>query len=280
MPHGSRKKRLQPQKRLQVTDDDGWTHITTGGNARRTQRKAASSSSVSTPLLPAEAPRNLTLEALATQFAAHRARWEGSAAWNTVEGMLRARTRPGRDETINAIVCIGLGSPSGFLKGGWVDRRSVSLYQLAAVVCIRDFYGIYDMQGLYLVSIVHILTAKATIRDPQNPPALLAQDPVFNTLDKSLLASLDITVLDHPQAFNLDLVPQSTLLYCPGAERAHLELLLCRPDTKPALVVGGPLEDADSEVLTDFARSRTESLRIPRFEANEHAFWGARIYCT
>lgn len=36
------------------------------------------------------------------------------------------------------IVCIGLGSPSGFLRGGWVDRRSVSLYQLAALVGVME----------------------------------------------------------------------------------------------------------------------------------------------
>jgi hypothetical protein len=124
------------------------------------------------------------------------------------------------------------------------------------------------------------LTDKATLQPTANPPALLAQDPVFNALDKSLLASLDITILDHPQAFNLDLSPQRTLLYCPGAERAHLELLLFQPETRPALVIGGPLEDADSEVLSDFAGSRRESVRIPRFEPCEHAFWGVRAYCA
>lgn len=161
MPHSARRKRPQPQKRLQVTDDDGWTHITTGGNARRTQRKAASSTST---LIPTEAPRNLTVDNLRTQFEAHRAKWEGSAAWKTLESVVRARagtsteetadtTATGSDESADAIVCIGLGSPSGFLKGGWVDRRSVSMYQLAAVVCIRDLYGSPSLPILHLISI-------------------------------------------------------------------------------------------------------------------------------
>jgi hypothetical protein len=43
-----------------------------------------------------------------------------------------------RATPLENIVCIGLGSPSGFLRGGWVDRRSVSLYQLAALVCVTE----------------------------------------------------------------------------------------------------------------------------------------------
>lgn len=39
------------------------------------------------------------------------------------------------------IVCIGLGSPSGFLRGGWVDRRAVSMYQLAALASILEWIG-------------------------------------------------------------------------------------------------------------------------------------------
>lgn len=40
-------------------------------------------------------------------------------------------------ESVERIVCVGLGSPSGFLRDGWVDRRSVSMYQLAALESIK-----------------------------------------------------------------------------------------------------------------------------------------------
>ena len=40
-------------------------------------------------------------------------------------------------EYVERIVCVGLGSPSGFLRDGWVDRRSVSMYQLAALESIK-----------------------------------------------------------------------------------------------------------------------------------------------
>lgn len=41
---------------------------------------------------------------------------------------------------IENIICIGLGSPSGFLRGGWVDRRQVSLVQVAALVRIKELF--------------------------------------------------------------------------------------------------------------------------------------------
>jgi hypothetical protein len=60
---------------------------------------------------------------------------------------------------IDAIVCIGLGSPSGFLRDGWVDRRSVSLYQLAALASIKDqvacsFPGLLDLVSGFVFGFV------------------------------------------------------------------------------------------------------------------------------
>lgn len=227
MPHSSRKKRPPThQKRRQVTDDNGWTHITTGQNARKALRQTAieaqggsdsSSSDREKPgnhypnnddiiepgsdnggggpvrLVPAESPRGLTLEELAAQFQRYRATWENSSTWSALRDALqrhgqrwrrrwRERQRQRRrgttadttntlldrvsrleleDETTvvpsNAaastwegscsspnIVCLGLGSLSGLLRGGWVDRRNVSLYQLAALVSIIEFFGLSD----------------------------------------------------------------------------------------------------------------------------------------
>lgn len=160
MPHTSRRKRasVPAQKRLQVTDDDGWTHVTSGSNVRRAMRTARAPNPQSDnadkekdtqsqePVLgPAEAPARLTLDELQTQYTAHRERWVDSETWKTLTRHLaeqmRGRERmASRDEAVrgpvDAIVCIGLGSPSGFLRDGWVDRRTVSMYQLAALDCI------------------------------------------------------------------------------------------------------------------------------------------------
>lgn len=118
-------------------------------------------------LAPAEAPGRLTITELQTQFREHSEKWEGSETWVKLAGVLEKKLRergseqasssPGSPSSlsessststssrsepaygpVDAIVCIGLGSPSGFLRDGWTDRRSVSMYQLAALVSIKD----------------------------------------------------------------------------------------------------------------------------------------------
>jgi hypothetical protein len=68
-----------------------------------------------------------------------------------------------------------------------------------------------------------------------------AQDPVFNALDKMLLASLGIQIVQDPAAFAL--VDKRTFLYSPGAERSHLVKML---PLSPAWFFGGPLETEHS----------------------------------
>lgn len=163
MPHTTRKKRpsIPAHKRLQITDDDGWTHVTTGSNVRRALRTARrhADTTDSNPihdeeLKPAEAPAKLTFAELQAQYADHREKWLTSETWRALRVQLdervRERTRVNKSVgdgdgdggivtgPVDAIVCIGLGSPSGFLRGGWVDRRAVSMYQLAALESIKD----------------------------------------------------------------------------------------------------------------------------------------------
>ncbi|KAJ0416272.1 hypothetical protein BJY00DRAFT_236118 [Aspergillus carlsbadensis] len=279
MPHTSRRKKHpshpQQHKRLEITDSSGWTHVTTSGNARRLnnrrdqnpnqdtisdpqQQEQQQQKEVEPPLSPAEAPPSVTLSHLQRQLNESRRRWEVSATWTSAQGALR-RALPlagpgdeGEGEDVS-IVCVGLGSPSGFLRGGWVDRRSVSMYQLAALTGVME---LFESQS------------------PSRPVKVYAQDPVFNDHDRALLESLNITVLEHPGAF--EKVSSRTLLFCPGAERRHLELLLAHD---PAIVFGGPLEDIDSGVVTGYIRAR-ESGQLPLFEEQEHAFWRMRVYYT
>ncbi|OJJ99861.1 hypothetical protein ASPACDRAFT_60680 [Aspergillus aculeatus ATCC 16872] len=315
MPHTSRKKKpttsTGPTKRTTITDATGWTHVTTTGNAHRAHRQHRPQSQPHPQpeqqqelLTPAEAPKSLTLPSLLTQYHAHRTKWTASTTAATLTATVRRefaleheqhqeqeparpdatreepqtqtephlepeqtqRTEQGAQSTtitttttttttpgITNIICIGLGSPSGFLRGGWVDRRSVSLYQLNA-----------------LMSVVECLTANPTTSTVQ----IYAQDPVFNALDRQLLAALGITVVEHPDGFGK--VNSNSLLFCPGAEKAHLEVLLAR---NPAGMVGGPLEDTGSDGIERFV-ARTGSVRLPRFEELKEAFWEMRVYYT
>ncbi|PWY90876.1 hypothetical protein BO70DRAFT_328931 [Aspergillus heteromorphus CBS 117.55] len=286
MPHSSRKKPSPSNhKRQQITDSSGWTHVTTNQNARRCARTTSTTSSPNSnsnpnpnpnshpqkhqtqqqqqqqqqqeqqqeqqaiTLHPASAPPNLTLPDLQSQLTHYTRKYASSATSRAVTETLCGQRA--LLQSVDNIVCIGLGSLSGLLRGGWVDRRNVSLFQLAALVGVGGCF----------------------VDQPPKPPTpTYAQDPVFNTLDTTLLTTLSITVLSHPHAFKK--VTPNTLLFCPGAERTHLEQLLVH---KPAIVFGGPLEDVESEVIQGFVRERA-STRLPVFEELEAAFWGMRVY--
>ncbi|KAL1991780.1 hypothetical protein VTN49DRAFT_5088 [Thermomyces lanuginosus] len=261
-----KKKKKQPAlnpaahgKRVQVTDDDGWTHVTNSGSLamrraaaankkQETLNHEASSDSESIQIQPAEPPRRLTLPLLKRQFDDHFATWSRSSTCEALTAAVSAHATPVQ---MDRIVCIGLGSPSGFVGGGWVDRRSVALYQLAALRSIMDCYR------------------RAS---PSRSVEVYAQDPVFNELDVQLLSSLDIAVVSHPAGF--EMVDNRTFLYAPGAERKHLEMLLA---ADPPLVFGGPLEDSPSETLAGFL-SKSNAVRMPEFDANGHAFWKMSLY--
>lgn len=302
MPHTRRKKPSSNQhKRLQVTDDSGWTHVTTTKHARRVHRQPNSKhgqiqqdEEALGPLEPAETPAKTSLADLQSQLGLYCERWEGSATWEcTVRGLQRALLgcenkgvgEPEGDADVDAdadshpgvsVVCIGLGSPSGFLRGGWVDRRAVSMYQLAALGSIMSWIGWF----FFFVPPFPLETGRPNVHsigciEKSTTPDTLkafAQDPVFNKHDTELLNDLNITVVTHPSAF--EKVTPRTFLFCPGAERRHLETLLTRD---PAFVFGGPLEDIDSEVVRGFVAKR-ESVQLARFEEMETAFWGMRVY--
>jgi hypothetical protein len=193
MPHTRRKKPSPSQnKRLQVTDDSGWTHVTTNKHARRIRQpsvnpnsgssstgnrngleKDAAKEEIAEELVPAEAPQKTTLSDLQRQLGLYKQRWEESVTWDcVVEGLRRGvpsllaergsssnsdgdgeKEVKDKDENQSkngiSIICIGLGSPSGFLRGGWVDRRAVSMYQLAALASILEWIGSFPCPWTY-----------------------------------------------------------------------------------------------------------------------------------
>lgn len=225
-------------------------------------------------LAPSEPPRRLNLAELRKQFNAHLETWESSQTWQHLKNSLSTDALSSQSQlAIETIVCIGLGSPSGFVQGGWVDRRSVAMYQLAALTSIIGCIKKYRTQE-----------ESAEMR-------IIAQDPVFNELDIELLASLGITAVESPEGFHA--VSDKTFLYAPGAERRHLRLML---PFNPVMVFGGPFEegpslmarwlnddddinekDDGSKCLADFV-AQTRSIKIQEFEPRSEAFWRMRVY--
>ncbi|PKY06375.1 hypothetical protein P168DRAFT_325250 [Aspergillus campestris IBT 28561] len=290
MPHTSRKKRPTTSKRLQIADpSSGWTHITTTAHSSSSHSPSTShKNNTIDELLPAESPPKLTLPILQSQFATHKQKYDLSATAqtlrSTIQNIFFHRNHPD-DNNDNSndnsdtqppteIICIGLGSLSGLLRGGWVDRRRVSMYQLAALVGIIECFE----------------TRGKTI-------PIYAQDPVFNTLDKALLSSLNITVVESPRAF--EAVGPRTLLFCPGVERVHLKDMMVRgpgvvvsscddDDVYSSLSIGhggrGDNHDGDGDGnggddSNEKREVRTrQGVKLPLFEEQESAFWGVGVY--
>ncbi|PYH98728.1 hypothetical protein BO71DRAFT_34149, partial [Aspergillus ellipticus CBS 707.79] len=156
MPHSSRKKPSSANhKRLQVTDAAGWTHVTTNENGRRC-RTTPKQDDKELALVPAEAPPKLTLADLQRQLDRCGRKWTDSTTGRTAIAALRAR--PELLAEVENIVCVGLGSLSGLLRGGWVDRRNVSMFQLAALVGVG---GLFDQASTS--------TSTSTCNPPQDP---------------------------------------------------------------------------------------------------------------
>lgn len=77
-----------------------------------------------------------------------------STAVQTDQGLGQA------DTGVAQIVSLALGSPSGFLRGGWVDRRAVSMDQVVALVCIRDILRESSFPLVYNYVSVAVAVAK------------------------------------------------------------------------------------------------------------------------
>lgn len=306
MPHTSRRHRNHVSsnplraahgKRVQITNNDGWVHIvntsisassprtkpktytsaTTDGSAddpdyspsKQQQKQQQQQQEEELPLiLPAEAPPRLTLSSLRQKFDADLAAWQTSATWTTLcDSLSRILARLPAGSEFDRLVCIGLGSPSG-LRDGWVDRRDVASYQLAAFVSV--------------VQVVQQQQTSQTGEETTKKMEIIAQDPVFNALDKQLLSSLGITVVAHPQAFSS--VSAQTLLFAPGAEKRHLELVL---PARPVVLFGGPLEEEgrlfqdeqqkEDSVIERFLNT-TQSVKLVEFVPRPEAFWRMRVY--
>ncbi|DAA76975.1 TPA_exp: Uncharacterized protein A8136_6741 [Trichophyton benhamiae CBS 112371] len=197
MPRKKTKSQTQavPRRRVAVQDDDGWTHITNtrrvATTTRTTARTTATTTATTDQLIPAEMPDGLTLSQLRAQFDAHQEKWLASQTWKAIAASPIASS-VGSSKDNSKFICIALGSPSGFLRGGLVDRRAVSLFQLAAFISLIDLLS-----------------------------------PNTRTLDVELLASLGVEVVRR-EAFGM--VDEQTVVFGPGMERRHLvEVLARRP---------------------------------------------------
>jgi SRR1 len=111
-----------------------------------------------------------------------------------------------------------------------------------------------------------------TTRQSQHPQAF-AQDPVFNSLDKQLLARLNIEVVNHPAAFHH--IVLTTFVFCPRATFAVTRGVLSR---FPLIYLGDdPLEiyrdpetrQLHSNLITSFPEDNLDRVYLSPAEIKE-----------
>ena len=134
MPHTSRKDKQGPKKRLQITDDSGWTHISKGTVKQKRQPTYTTLSYLYEEVRPKDIPRGLTLREVVESFNKYTTIWNESPCLKNLETLLKDQILVS-DIRMTTCVCLGLGS----FTGGY--GTEASFFQLAALVSILEILG-------------------------------------------------------------------------------------------------------------------------------------------
>lgn len=131
MPAKPASKKAQ-QKRLQVTDTAGWTHIVRGSQAQKHQKYL-------TPvdqLRPTQVAKGLTIENACDKFERYRKAWGESQHYEQLKAILDRQMLVAGMPSINNCVCLGLGSLTG------TSSDESSWYQLAILMSVLEILGV------------------------------------------------------------------------------------------------------------------------------------------
>ena len=242
MPHTSRKKLGGPRKRLEVTDESGWTHVTKGTLKQKHALQYAPSSTGHENLSPTAIPRGLTIHDVSASFEKHMRIWKDSSCLQKLRAIFQNSVLASNIKITNC-VCLGLGS---FTGGKFPET---SFFELAA-----------------LASILEILGEKHEIK------RVYVQDPIFNSLDEIFLRGLGYNIVSTPEGFTK--IDESTLLFAPHLEWPVYYTAL--QNVSPSLCIGNnmqeylgsPFEKTSAEargVFRDFV-DKYSSSPMPDFE--------------
>lgn len=205
-----KKKSSAQQKRQQVMDPSGWTHIVKGPKSNM--------ASISTPPFQ-RLETALTVEDYSNQFYnLYTTRWQSSPCLSELKCVFEQGILTAERIILTKCVCLGLGS----LTMGTPD----SSYQLAALITMLELLS------------MHLGASSTSIRTPAFPKLMLTQnigvkfdiqevvfqDPAFNAQDKAFLTSHCYTVLQDPEAFSE--IDDNTFLFAPHLEAGVLATAL------------------------------------------------------
>ena len=123
--------KMAQQKRLQVTDTAGWTHIVRGSQAQKNQKNL-------TPvdkLQPTQVAKGLTIQNACDKLERYRKAWVESQHHEQVKRILERQVLVAGSVSIDRCVCIGLGSMTG------TSSDESSWYQLAILISVLEVLG-------------------------------------------------------------------------------------------------------------------------------------------
>ena len=134
MPHTSRKTRSKGHpKRVQVTDEAGWTHVTRGVASKRKRNSFfAGTRTEGVPFGPAAVPPDLTFQNVTDKFERRLKSWQNSRCFNELRKILSQQVLVSKAIKIDRCVCLGLGS----FTGGVTSEASI--YELTALDSILE----------------------------------------------------------------------------------------------------------------------------------------------
>ncbi|EXJ56238.1 uncharacterized protein A1O5_12694 [Cladophialophora psammophila CBS 110553] len=274
MPHTSRKKKSLHSKRREILDDDGWTRITSGFSAPPTIQTPPTDSEseqdsnwtaggdatieLSPPIsLPMSAAKGSTLETMRAQFAGLEARWQETNLCKMLEQTVTDKILTGKCKVSNCAV-FGTGSFCGDAVH-WIDRHESAYFQLAAFRTV----------------------VKAMERMQAHPLQAYAQEPYYNDLDSLFLASLNITKVDHPKAF--ELLDRNSFVYSPAAEQEIESQIMSRGPriwlhrSFDHSLLGGQEAKASFEAKTKFKQDH-EHAEMPELALKNFPFHGSVMW--
>ncbi|KAF2660303.1 hypothetical protein K491DRAFT_589277 [Lophiostoma macrostomum CBS 122681] len=248
-------------KRRQVQTSDGWTVVTHTTSGRADQHEQ---------ILEGERPRTLvpglTIERLGLEFKELERRFRDTTCARQLGGMLKSRVMIGEGQEVgngvDTAVCIGIGSFSVDWEHRW--RAMWQLVLFLFVVKESPTIGEHEIQ-------------------------MVAQEPLFTSLDISFLSSFNITVLTSAIETHIS---ATTFVFAPFVDW-HILLPVFLQSKDPTLYVGNELLDDYSTYASSPEKARLledcntigrellkgrEMIKVPELECHAHALNGLAVY--
>lgn len=141
MPRASQRKKKHPiAKRVEITDEDGWTRVTSSNRDQQFPNRIGlpealdeSSAWITTP------EDGITIERLQDEYAKVERGWRESESSTILKTLFRDRILKG-DLQIDKCIIFGSGSFCG-LRQGWISLRTAAMVQLAALKDMQNIIG-------------------------------------------------------------------------------------------------------------------------------------------